>query len=66
QTYKFEVNPMTCQGCSNSIEKALKKLEGVDYTINLENKTVEVKTAKFTADELVQTMKGIGKEAVLL
>jgi len=64
QTYTFEVNPMTCQGCTNAVEKALKNLGGVDsINFDLERKTVVVKTAK-SSGEIIEAIGKTGKTAV--
>ncbi|CAB4375638.1 unnamed protein product [Rhizophagus irregularis] len=65
QTYTFEVNPMTCSGCTKSVEKALNNLGGVDnINFNLENKTVVLTTAK-TFQEIVDAIGKTGKTAEL-
>ncbi|CAB4475434.1 heavy metal transport/detoxification protein [Rhizophagus irregularis] len=65
QTYTFEVNPMTCSGCTKSVEKALNNLGGVDnINFNLENKTVVLTTAK-TSQEIVDAIGKTGKTAEL-
>ncbi|CAG8518849.1 24122_t:CDS:2 [Cetraspora pellucida] len=65
-TYKFEVNPMTCQSCYRSVNTLLDSIEAVSkHTIDLSKKTVEVKTT-LSSDEIINKMKGIGKEAVLV
>ncbi|RIA95147.1 heavy metal-associated domain-containing protein [Glomus cerebriforme] len=65
QTYTFEVNPMTCGGCTKSVEKALNNLGGVDdITFDLEKKTVVLKTAKST-EEIIAAIGKVGKTAEL-
>nr|CAG8441894.1 7661_t:CDS:2 [Entrophospora candida] len=65
QTHKFEVNPMTCNGCSNAVKGALTKkgIETSDIKIDLTSKIVEVKT-DLTADEVLTAITAIGKTAV--
>ncbi|KAI5288582.1 Cytosolic copper metallochaperone [Ascosphaera acerosa] len=44
-TYTFNVS-MSCSGCSNAIERVLKRLEGVkSFDVNLENQSVSLITA---------------------
>jgi len=65
QTYTFEVNPMTCSGCTNAVEKALKKLEGVNsIDFDLEKKTVVVATDK-SPDKIIEAISSTGKTAKL-
>ncbi|GBB99888.1 hypothetical protein RclHR1_03670008 [Rhizophagus clarus] len=64
-TYTFEVNPMTCSGCTKSVEKALNNLGGVDnISFNLENKTVVLTTEK-TSQEIIDAIGKTGKTAEL-
>jgi len=65
QTYTFEVDPMTCSGCTKAVENALNKLGGMDsVNFNLETKTVVVETAK-SSKEVIDAISKTGKTAKL-
>ncbi|CAG8629992.1 11776_t:CDS:2 [Paraglomus brasilianum] len=52
---------MSCSGCSNAVNKALNKLEGVDKVdISLADQTVVVETSR-THDEIFEAIKNTGK-----
>ncbi|RUP17289.1 heavy metal-associated domain-containing protein [Jimgerdemannia flammicorona] len=60
QTYKFNVG-MTCGGCSNAVNRALTKLDGVSKVdISLETQIVEVQATIPQADVL-EAIKKTGK-----
>ncbi|RGB44109.1 heavy metal-associated domain-containing protein [Rhizophagus diaphanus] len=62
-TYTFEVEPMTCSGCTKAVEKALNNLGGMEsINFDLEKKTVVVKTAK-SPNEIIEAIKKTGKTA---
>ncbi|CAG8476742.1 6580_t:CDS:2 [Funneliformis caledonium] len=64
-TLTFEVDPMSCSGCTKSIEKALKNLGGMDeINFDLETKNVRVKTTK-SSQEIIEAIGKTGKTAVL-
>lgn len=62
--YQFEVK-MSCEGCSNAIERVLKRLEpDVSKTdISLERQTVDVYTT-LPYETILQKIKKTGKEVV--
>ncbi|KAM4675431.1 copper transport protein ATOX1 [Discoglossus pictus] len=60
-TEEFFVD-MTCGGCSNAVCRVLSKLGGVEYNIDLPNKTVSI-TSDHPVDLLLETLKKTGKEA---
>ncbi|CAG8492690.1 1398_t:CDS:2 [Funneliformis mosseae] len=63
-TYTFEVDPMTCSGCTKAVEKALKNLGGVDsISFNLEKKIVTVETER-SPNEIIEAISKTGKTAV--
>ncbi|KAI9292009.1 copper transport protein ATOX1-like protein [Neoconidiobolus thromboides FSU 785] len=65
-TYEFTVK-MTCSGCSNAVNKALGRLEGVDKVdINMEEQKVTVTTSTATKDQVFEAIKKTGKEVSAL
>jgi Cu+-exporting ATPase len=63
---KLRISGMTCTSCVQSIDSALKKLDGIDSSgINLVDKTAIVKydPNKLDVDEIKQTIKDTGYEA---
>ncbi len=57
-----------CEGCKTKIEKALKKVEGVESaSLDLPSKVVEVKynPEKTNVDALISTIKKVGYEAAI-
>jgi Cu+-exporting ATPase len=64
---KLRISGMTCTSCVQSIDNALKKLEGIDSSgINLVDKTAIVKynPKKLDVDDIKQTIKDTGYEAI--
>ncbi|KZS99836.1 copper ion chaperone, partial [Laetiporus sulphureus 93-53] len=60
-TYKFDVK-MTCSGCSDAIEHALKKAQADDsYNVSLEKQEVIVK-GSIPYDTLLEKTKKMDKE----
>jgi len=61
KTYKFKV-VMSCTGCSGAVDRALKKLDGIDKVdISMENQTVFVTTKTATYDEVLEKIQKTGK-----
>jgi Cu+-exporting ATPase len=63
---KLRISGMTCTSCVQSIDSALKKMDGIDFTgINLVDKTAIIKydPKKLDVDEIKQTIKNTGYEA---
>jgi len=58
--YKFDVK-MTCGGCSGAVERALSKVQGITYDVNLEKQTVVVK-GDVPYDVVHEKIKKTGKE----
>ncbi|XP_053317821.1 copper transport protein ATOX1 [Spea bombifrons] len=56
---------MTCGGCSNAVTRVLNKLGGVQFEIDLPNKTVVIDSGH-SVDVLLETLKKTGKEAKYL
>ncbi|KAI9493391.1 hypothetical protein BDB00DRAFT_823860 [Zychaea mexicana] len=60
--YMFSVE-MSCSGCSNAVNRALLRLEGVEeenIDINLDKQTVYVKT-DLPREKVLETIKKTGK-----
>ncbi|KAJ1954914.1 Cytosolic copper metallochaperone [Dipsacomyces acuminosporus] len=59
-TYEFEV-AMSCSGCSGAVERALKRVEGVEsIDISLEAQKVKV-TTDLPRELILETIKKTGK-----
>lgn len=65
---KFEVTGMTCSACSATVEKHVKKLEGVDsVNVNLlgNSMIVSFDEKKLNEDKIIETVKNAGYSASL-
>ncbi len=65
---KFDITGMTCSACSAHIEKAVRKLEGIEtVSVNLlqNHMLVEYDEAVLTADNIIQAVKNGGYGASL-
>ncbi|KAI9574242.1 copper chaperone taha [Boletus coccyginus] len=60
--YKFNVK-MTCGGCSKAVERALSRVEGITYTVSLEEQQVVVKGG-VPYDEVLGKIQKTGKEVL--
>ncbi|KAG9318882.1 copper chaperone taha [Chiua virens] len=60
--YEFDVK-MTCGGCSKAVERALSKVDGITYDVNLENQKVVV-TGDVAYDDVLEKIKKTGKEVL--
>lgn len=61
-TYKYNV-AMACSGCSNAVNRALNRLDGVTKVdISLEQQTVLVETSSASQEQVYQAIKNTGKE----
>ncbi len=66
QTLKFDVQGMTCGGCTGSVQRALSGLEGVshvDVTLRPGTATVQVDPARVTPAQIEAKLAGLGFEA---
>ncbi|XP_056372826.1 copper transport protein ATOX1 isoform X2 [Hyla sarda] len=54
---------MTCEGCSNAVNRVLSRLGDVQYEIDLPNKKVVIQADNHSVDQLLETLKKTGKEA---
>ncbi|KAL0082035.1 hypothetical protein J3Q64DRAFT_1754624 [Phycomyces blakesleeanus] len=60
--YTFNV-VMTCSGCSNAVNRALSRLEGVEKVdISLEKQEVVVEASTLTREQVLAAIKKTGKE----
>lgn len=69
QEGKFKVNGMTCASCVAHVERAVKKLDGVDdVVVNLASSNMNVKydKKKLSAKEIEDAVKKAGYEAIEL
>lgn len=65
QTITISVQGMTCGGCTSSVERALKRLDGVAAAraeLKPGQVTVDFDPGKVDADELVQAIEDAGYE----
>ncbi|KAL0073289.1 hypothetical protein F4703DRAFT_1936975 [Phycomyces blakesleeanus] len=54
---------MTCSGCSNAVNRALSRLEGVEKVdISLEKQEVVVEASTLTREQVLAAIKKTGKE----
>ncbi|KAL8867684.1 MAG: hypothetical protein Q9174_005501 [Haloplaca sp. 1 TL-2023] len=53
---------MTCSGCSGAIDRVLKRMEGINYTVSLESQTADVYAQEGVEYETVlEKIKKTGK-----
>lgn len=67
ETIIFHVEGMSCNHCVNSIQGALKELDGVCHSkVSLDDKTVEViyENAKFEVDALKEAIIETGYQVI--
>ena len=63
QTLKFDVNGMTCGGCTGSVQRALSKIDGVSYadvTLRPGAATVQVDPARVTPQQIETAITRLG------
>ncbi|KAI4210900.1 MAG: hypothetical protein LQ351_006304 [Letrouitia transgressa] len=66
--YKFNVK-MTCGGCSGAVDRVLKRIPGIEYTVSLENQTADVYVSEKASEEasyetVLEKIKKTGKTVV--
>jgi Cu+-exporting ATPase len=67
QVQTFAVQGMTCSACVNSIERALKEIEGVSASVNFASETVHLLgPADLPASVVIKKIKDAGYSASLL
>jgi copper chaperone len=67
-TLKFDVNGMTCGGCSDSVQRALTKIDGVsqvDVSLQLGIVSLEVDPVGVTSALIKTVIANLGYEAEL-
>ncbi len=63
----FKISGMTCAACVRAVERAVNKLEGIqEVAVNLATEKMTVKYDKemISKDEILQTVKKAGYEAL--
>ena len=63
QTLKFDVNGMTCGGCTGSVQRAISKIDGVssaDVTLRPGEAIVQVDPARVTAQQIETAITQLG------
>ncbi|CAG9944184.1 unnamed protein product [Clonostachys rosea f. rosea IK726] len=61
-TYEFNVT-MTCGGCSGAVDRALKKLDGVDeHEVSLDTQTAKVVSSNLTLQQVFDKINKTGKK----
>ncbi len=68
QTLKFDVNGMTCGGCTGSVKRALSKIDGVshvDVALQPGWATLEADTARVTPGQIEAAISRLGYQAKL-
>ena len=67
QTLSFDVNGMTCGGCTGSVQRALSKLDGIRHaqvTLNPGLATVVIDPMKVTPVEIESLISHLGYPAM--
>lgn len=68
QTLIFDVGGMTCGGCTGSVKRVLRKLDGVNHVeVNLAigTATVETDVSRVTAAQIRSAITSLGYEATV-
>lgn len=68
QTLKFDVQGMTCGGCTGSVQRALGKIDGVshvDVSLSPGSATVEADPTRVTPAQIEAAIVGLGYQAKL-
>ena len=66
QTLSFDVNGMTCGGCTGSVQRALGKLDGISHaevTLNPGVATVVIDPTKVTPAQIESAISHLGYPA---
>ena len=68
QTLKFDVQGMTCGGCTGSVQRVLSKIDGVshvDVSLRPGTATLDADTARVTPDQIKAAISSLGYQATL-
>ncbi len=66
QSLNFSITGMTCAACVNSVEKALKQIDGVKHaSVNFANRTAQV-SGEVTKETIINAVKNAGYQAQLI
>ncbi len=68
QTFKFDVQGMTCGGCTGSVQRALSKIDGVshvDVSLSPGSATLDADTARVTPAQIESAISSLGYPARL-
>lgn len=68
KSQKFDIKGMTCSACSNAVDRAIKKLEGVsEVNVNLLSNSMLVKydDKVLNDDKIIKRVEDAGYEAIL-
>jgi len=66
KTFRFDVQGMTCSGCTGSVQRALSRLDGVagvDVSLQPGSATVRADPARLSAAQIVATLAELGYDA---
>ncbi len=66
QTHTFDINGMTCGGCTGSVQRALSQIDGVSHaevTLQPGVATVVTDPARVTAAQIESAITGLGYTA---
>jgi copper chaperone len=68
QTLKFDVHGMTCGGCTDSVQRALGKIDGVshvDVSLSPGSATLEADPTRVTPAQIEAAIGNLGYQAKL-
>ena len=68
KTMTFDVQGMTCGGCTGSVQRVLSKLDGVshvDVTLRPGTATVQADPARVSAAKIEAAIVGLGYQAAM-
>ena len=68
QTHSFDVNGMTCGGCTGSVQRALGKIAGVSHvavSLSPGSASMEVDTTRVTPGQIEAAIGNLGYQTTL-
>ena len=68
QTLKFDINGMTCGGCTGGVHRALSAIDGVSrvaVSLQLGMATIDADTQRATSDQIEAAIANLGFSAKL-